>query len=51
MVSQEGTGLGLFLTQALAHMHGGQLAIESTLGEGTQVTVTLPPGRVVTPAT
>jgi PAS domain S-box-containing protein len=51
MVSQEGTGLGLFLTQALAHMHGGQLEIESELGKGTQVTVTLPPERVLTPAT
>jgi cell cycle sensor histidine kinase DivJ len=38
----EGTGLGLSLVKGLAALHGGQLAIESTPGIGTTVTVTLP---------
>jgi cell cycle sensor histidine kinase DivJ len=40
--SQEGTGLGLALVRALAGMHGGEIEIESTLGEGTIVRVRLP---------
>jgi cell cycle sensor histidine kinase DivJ len=40
--SKEGTGLGLALVRALAHLHGGKMTIESTLGEGTCVTITLP---------
>ncbi|MGE6743346.1 sensor histidine kinase [Allorhizobium pseudoryzae] len=38
----EGTGLGLSLVKGLVSLHGGQFAIESRLGEGTVVTVTLP---------
>jgi signal transduction histidine kinase/HAMP domain-containing protein len=38
----EGTGLGLPLTKALVELHGGQIAIDSELGKGTSVTVTLP---------
>ena len=38
----EGTGLGLTLTKSLVEMHGGTLAIESRLGEGTRVKVHLP---------
>lgn len=38
----EGSGLGLAITKELAEMHGGLLAIESTVGEGTTVTVRLP---------
>ena len=37
-----GTGLGLALVRALAQLHGGDLRIESTEGEGTTVTVTFP---------
>lgn len=37
-----GTGLGLSLVRAFAELHGGQMSIESTLGEGTSVTVRLP---------
>jgi signal transduction histidine kinase len=44
-----GTGLGLPLTKALVELHGGSLAIESTLGAGTTVTVTVPASRVVRP--
>jgi PAS domain S-box-containing protein len=44
----EGTGLGLPLARQLAALHGGSLEIRSEKGEGTTVTVTLPPGRAVT---
>ncbi|NIA68163.1 hypothetical protein HBA54_06125 [Pelagibius litoralis] len=40
----QGAGLGLPLTKALVELHGGELAISSVLGEGTTVTITLPPG-------
>jgi signal transduction histidine kinase len=41
-----GTGLGLPLAKSLAELHGGSLAIESVLDEGTVVTVRLPAWRV-----
>ncbi|WP_340117365.1 ATP-binding protein [Pelagibius sp. 7325] len=41
----EGTGLGLNVTQALAQLHGGRLAIHSTAGEGTTAVVQLPATR------
>lgn len=37
----EGTGLGLAQVQSLVAQHGGHLAIDSVLGEGTTVTVWL----------
>jgi cell cycle sensor histidine kinase DivJ len=37
-----GTGLGLSLVRAFAELHGGSLSLESTLGEGTAVTVRMP---------
>ncbi|HTW36405.1 MAG TPA: ATP-binding protein [Rhizomicrobium sp.] len=40
--SQEGTGLGLALVKALSALHGGEVTIGSTLGEGTTVAVVLP---------
>ena len=41
-----GAGLGLPLARSLTELHGGTLRIESELGVGTTVTVTLPPERV-----
>jgi len=40
--SKEGTGLGLALVKALAQMHGGEAILQSSLGEGTTVTVRFP---------
>ncbi len=37
-----GSGLGLSLVRAFAELHGGGMAIESRLGEGTSVTVRMP---------
>jgi PAS domain S-box-containing protein len=37
-----GTGLGLALVKALAKLHGGAVAVESTVGEGSRFTVWLP---------
>jgi PAS domain S-box-containing protein len=44
----EGTGLGLPLVKAMTELHGGQIEIVSTVGEGTTVSVILPSSRVVT---
>jgi cell cycle sensor histidine kinase DivJ len=40
--TKEGTGLGLALVRALAHLHGGTMTIDSMLGEGTTVRIRLP---------
>ena len=37
-----GTGLGLSLVRSFAELHGGEMFIESALGEGTTVTVRMP---------
>ena len=38
----QGTGLGLALTRRLAQMHGGEVTVQSVLGEGSQFTLYLP---------
>ena len=37
-----GTGLGLSLVRSMAELHGGEMVIESTVGEGASVTVRMP---------
>lgn len=43
MLSQDGVGLGLFISSSFMELHGGSLDITSTPGEGTTVTVVFPP--------
>ncbi|WP_245444872.1 sensor histidine kinase [Pseudaminobacter soli (ex Li et al. 2025)] len=40
----EGTGLGLSLVKGLVSLHEGTMSIESAVGEGTTVTISLPVG-------
>jgi cell cycle sensor histidine kinase DivJ len=44
---QAGSGLGLSLVRAFARLHNGEMSVESSMGEGTTVTVRMP---VLTPA-
>jgi len=37
-----GTGLGLVIAQAIAHAHGGEIRVDSRLGEGTRFTFAIP---------
>lgn len=45
-----GIGLGLSITKRLVELHGGSIAIASTLGKGTTVTIILPKRQDATPA-
>jgi signal transduction histidine kinase len=42
-----GSGLGLPYAKRLTELHGGDLTIESELGKGTAVSVSLPPSRLI----
>ncbi len=46
---QQGTGLGLPLARAMVELHGGQLELDSDVGKGTLVTMSLPSRRVIKP--
>jgi signal transduction histidine kinase len=45
MSSDEGVGLGLWISRALARAMGGDLAVRSELGQGSVFTLTLPAAR------
>jgi PAS domain S-box-containing protein len=41
-LAAEGTGLGLHISRSLVHLMGGELALESRLGEGSRFSFSLP---------
>ena len=45
--AEEGSGLGLSIVQALVNMHDGQFDLQSELRQGTTVTASFPPSRVM----
>jgi two-component system, cell cycle sensor histidine kinase PleC len=45
--THKGTGLGLPIVKGLTEAHGGRVTMESRLGEGTTVTIWLPPERTI----
>jgi two-component system cell cycle sensor histidine kinase PleC len=44
-IVDKGTGLGLPIAKGLVEAHGGQIVLQSRVGHGTRVTVSLPPER------
>ncbi len=47
--SHEGTGIGLALVQELVKVHGGNVEVSSTVGQGTTFTVRVPRGSAHLP--
>ena len=45
--AEGGTGLGLPITKGLIELHGGSFELKSKLRYGTEVTVSLPPSRIM----
>ena len=41
-----GTGLGLYITRGLARAHGGDVTLDTEVGDGARFTLTLPAGDV-----
>ncbi len=46
--AEGGTGLGLPIVKSLIELHGGTFELVSELRKGTEVSITLPPSRVLT---
>jgi signal transduction histidine kinase len=44
-VDSPGSGLGLAIVRDIVEAHGGTVTITSTLGRGTEVQLTMPPGH------
>lgn len=45
-IASEGSGLGLYISREIMALHQGRLTLTSAPGEGTEVTITLPPERL-----
>jgi len=43
----DGAGLGLSIAKALAQLHGGGLRVQSAVGDGPTVTISIPAARVI----
>ncbi len=48
--SFEGSGIGLALVQELVRLHGGEIAVDSVVGQGTRFMIVLPFGHAHLPA-